>query len=83
MSTFRATPDDLADLVRYQQSVALRRAMAYPLGALAVGVLALWVDRMLAIFAFGAATAWGYSAFQETRAVRSAATSRTASRSCA
>jgi hypothetical protein len=34
--------------------------------------LALWADRTLASFAFGAAAAWAYSTFQETRAVRSA-----------
>jgi hypothetical protein len=70
MSTFRATPDDLAGLLRDQQKIVLKRSLPYPLVALMVGLALLPAQRTLATLALGASAAWAYSCVVEFRAVR-------------
>ena len=70
MTTFRATPDDFAGLVRERQRAVLKRNVPFPGVAFLVGAGLLTVDRTLAAFALGCAAAWAYSTIQEFRAVR-------------
>ena len=70
MTTFRATPEDLAGLIRENQRKKLTRSLRFPVGALAVGLCLLPINHILAAFALGAAAAWAWSTVQELRAVK-------------
>lgn len=70
VTTFRATPDDFAGLVRENERKTLQTSLPFPVGALMVGLCLLPANRLLGAFALGAAAAWAWSTIQELRAVR-------------
>lgn len=72
MAQFRATPSDFDEVIRHRQWSSLRRQGLYPLGALLIGILLLFVHRPTALITFGMALAWAFSTFLEWRSIRAA-----------
>jgi hypothetical protein len=72
MANFKATADDLDEIVRLRVGQSVREQMTYPLGALAAAAVSWpWVPG-LSLVALGAGLAWASSTYSFIRQLRSA-----------
>jgi hypothetical protein len=72
MAEFRATPDDLAEIIAIRVRQTVKSGVAYPAASLAVAVGAWWFVPEIALVALGACGAWSLSLWREAKNVREA-----------
>jgi len=76
MAEFRATADDLRDIIRRQQVALLKRQASYPAGALVASAVLLPLYAPAGFIALGIGLAWSLSLYWQFRGLSRAYTWR-------